>query len=277
MSGKAPAGRSWKCRAGPRNDTGLTATSPSRRKSGATTVDPAEVARFAAYAEEWWDANGPARPLHILNPTRLAWIKGEIAAQFGREPKDPDALKGLSILDIGCGGGLVTEPLCRLGATVTGIDPSDENVAAARLHAERGGLAIDYRATTAEALAAEGARFDVVTILEVVEHVADVPLFIDAAAAMVKPGGLLIASTINRTAKAWLLAIIGAEYILRWLPRGTHSYDKLVTPSELAAAFRRVGLELKAETGVIYVPIADFWRLSSDMDVNFMMAAERRD
>jgi 2-polyprenyl-6-hydroxyphenyl methylase/3-demethylubiquinone-9 3-methyltransferase len=255
----------------------LTATRQSRRKPATTTVDPAEVARFSAYAEEWWDANGPARPLHILNPTRLAWIKGEITSQFGRDPKDPHALNGLSILDIGCGGGLVTEPMCRLGAEITGIDPSEENIAAARHHAEEGGLAIDYRATTAEALAAEGARFDVVTILEVVEHVADVALFIDAAAAMVKAGGLLIASTINRTTKAWLLAIIGAEYILRWLPRGTHSYDKLVTPSELAAAFRRAGLELKAETGVIYVPIADFWRLSSDMDVNFMMAAERRD
>lgn len=276
MSARAPAGRSWNCQAGPTNETGLTATRPSRRRSGATTIDPAEVARFSAYAEEWWDANGPARPLHILNPTRLAWIKGEIAAQFGRDPKDPHALKGLRILDIGCGGGLVTEPLCRLGADVTGIDPSDENIAAARLHAKEGGLAIDYRATTAETLATEGGRFDVVTTLEVVEHVADVALFIEAAAAMVKPGGLLIASTINRTAKAWLLAIIGAEYVLRWLPRGTHSYDKLVTPSELAAAFSRAGLELRAETGVIYVPVADYWRLSSDMDVNFMMAAERR-
>jgi 2-polyprenyl-6-hydroxyphenyl methylase/3-demethylubiquinone-9 3-methyltransferase len=249
---------------------------PSRMKEPPSTIDPAEVARFSALAAEWWDGNGPLRPLHRLNPLRLGWIKERIAAHFQRDAKDPVALTRLRVLDVGCGGGLVSEPLCRLGATVIGIDPSAENIAVARLHAEGGGLAIDYRATTAEALAAAGERFDVVTILEVVEHVSDVGVFVAACAAMVEPGGLLIASTINRTTKAWLLAIIGAEYVLRWLPRGTHSYDKLVTPDELTAAFRAAGLTPTAETGVMYVPVADYFRLTGDMDVNYMMAAERR-
>ncbi len=246
--------------------------------SAATTIDRDEVARFSAMAEKWWDPEGPMRPLHRLNPVRLAFIKDQICAHFrrdgtGRDPKDPRALDGLAILDIGCGAGLVSEPLARMGATVTGIDPSSENIAVARHHAAENGLAIDYRDTTAETLAAKGAAFDVVLILEVVEHVASVPLFVESAASLVRPGGLLIASTINRTLKAFALAIVGAEYVLRWLPRGTHSYDKLVTPSELAAAFRAAGLTRRDETGVVYVPLADRWRLSSDTDVNYMMVA----
>lgn len=243
--------------------------------TAAPTVDPAEIARFSALATRWWDADGPMRPLHRLNPLRLAWIKDRICDRFGRDPKAPATLSGLTALDIGCGAGLVTEPLARMGATVVGIDPSDETVAAAQLHAAESGLDIDYRATTAEALAAAGARFDVVLILEVVEHVTDVAAFVATAASMVKPGGLIIASTINRTRKAWLLAIVGAENVLRWLPRGTHHYDKLVTPEELRSAFHGAGLTPAAATGVMYVPLLDRFRLTADMDVNYMMTAER--
>jgi 2-polyprenyl-6-hydroxyphenyl methylase/3-demethylubiquinone-9 3-methyltransferase len=245
----------------------------SRPKASAT--DPAEVARFSALAGKWWDPAGPLRPLHRLNPLRLAWIKDQVTGQFDRERTDPLGLKDLRVLDVGCGGGLLCEPLARMGAAVVGIDPSAENIAVARRHAEQAGLAVDYRATTAEALSAEGERFDVVTILEVVEHVPDVSAFVAACASMLKPGGLTIAATINRTAKSWLLAIVGAEYILRWLPRGTHSWDKLVTPGELSAALRAAGLTVAAETGVMYVPLADYFRLTSDMDVNYMMAATR--
>jgi 2-polyprenyl-6-hydroxyphenyl methylase/3-demethylubiquinone-9 3-methyltransferase len=241
----------------------------------AASLDPDEVARFSAMARDWWDPAGPLAPLHRLNPTRLAWIRDRIADHFGRDTKSDHPLESLKILDIGCGGGLVTEPLARLGATVTGIDPAAENIAVARHHAAAEGLPIDYRAETAEALAARGETFDVVLILEVVEHVADVPAFVKTAGVLVKPGGLLLASTINRTLKAWALAIVGAEYVLRWLPRGTHSYDKLVTPNELASALVAAGLEVTAETGVMYVPLADRWRLTSDMDVNYMMAAKR--
>ena len=241
----------------------------------AGSVDPDEVARFAGLAAEWWNPAGPLKPLHRLNPLRLAWVKGEIARQFGRNRDDPVALTGLSILDIGCGGGLLAEPLARMGGAVTGIDPAPENIAVARLHAEVSRLTINYRATTGEALRDAGEQFDVVTLLEVVEHVPDVGAFVAACAALVKPGGIAIAATINRTLKAWALAIIGAEYVLRWLPRGTHSYDKLVTPAELAAAFRAAGLGVTAETGVMYVPVADRFRLTSDMDVNYMLAATR--
>jgi 2-polyprenyl-6-hydroxyphenyl methylase/3-demethylubiquinone-9 3-methyltransferase len=244
-------------------------------QTAAATVDPAEIARFSALATRWWDTDGPMRPLHRLNPLRLAWIKDRISDRFGRDPKAPTALSGLTALDIGCGAGLVTEPLARMGAAVVGIDPADENIAAARLHATEGGLGIDYRATTVEALAAAGERFDVVLILEVVEHVTDVAAFVATAASMVKPGGLLIASTINRTRKAWLLAIVGAENVLRWLPRGTHHYDKLVTPEELRSAFRGASLVPAAASGVMYLPVLDRFRLTADMDVNYMMTAER--
>jgi len=241
----------------------------------AQNVDEAEVARFAAQARQWWDIAGPFAPLHKLNPLRLAWIKEQAAAHFRRDARDPKALAGLSALDIGCGGGLLTEPLARMGATVTGIDPAPENTAAASAHAKTGGLAIAYRATTAEMLVEEGARFDLVTVLEVVEHVPDVRAFVGTCAALVKPGGLLVASTINRTLKAWLLAIVGGEYVLRWLPRGTHTYEKLVTPEELRSALGAAGLTPAAATGVMYVPLADYFRLTSDTDVNYMMAATR--
>jgi 2-polyprenyl-6-hydroxyphenyl methylase/3-demethylubiquinone-9 3-methyltransferase len=237
------------------------------------SVDPDEIARFAALAETWWDDAGPMRPLHKLNPTRLRWIKEAIAERFDRDPKAVDALAGLRVLDVGCGAGILSEPLARMGASVVGIDPSVEVIAAAKLHAAQSGLTIDYRAATAEDLAAAGEHFDVVMAMEVVEHVTDVPRFVATCGKMVKPGGLMIASTINRTMKAFLFAIVGAEYVLRWLPRGTHTYDKLVTPTELTAAFKSAGLMPRAETGVMYVPFVDEFRLTGDLDVNYMMAA----
>ena len=243
--------------------------------AGAPTVDEAELARFAALAGEWWDPRGKMAPLHKFNPLRLGYIRDAACRRFGRDAKRLDCLAGLRFLDIGCGGGILSEPLARLGAEVVGADPAQENVAAARLHAAENGIAVDYRATTAEALAEVEERFDVVLAMEVVEHVADLNLFVELTAGMVKPGGLMIAATINRTLKSFALAIVGAEYILRWLPRGTHQWDKFVTPNELEIALARGGLTPLDETGVVYNPLADRWRLSSDMDVNYIMTAER--
>jgi 2-polyprenyl-6-hydroxyphenyl methylase/3-demethylubiquinone-9 3-methyltransferase len=243
--------------------------------SAAASVDTEEIARFSAMAAKWWDERGPMRPLHRLNPLRLAWMKEAIAGHFGRDPGPVDALRGLGILDIGCGAGLVSEPLARMGAAVVGIDAAPRLIEAAKLHAARSGLAIDYRNTTAEEIAASGERFDVVLALEVVEHVNDVPAFVATCAAAMKPGGLMIASTINRTAKAFVLAIVGAEYVLRWLPRGTHSYDKLVTPEELRRAFAGAHLVPGRETGVMYVPFVDEFRLTPSLDVNYMMVAAK--
>jgi 2-polyprenyl-6-hydroxyphenyl methylase / 3-demethylubiquinone-9 3-methyltransferase len=240
-----------------------------------STVDAAEVARFSALSEEWWDARGKMAVLHKFNPLRLSFIKEAACRHFGREGKRLDALTGLRILDIGCGGGLLSEPLARLGAAVLGADPSSTNIAAARLHAADAGVAVDYRATTAEALADAGERFDVVLAMEVVEHVADLSLFIKRCAEMVKPGGLMIVATLNRTLKSFALAIVGAEYVLRWLPRGTHQWDKFVTPNELEASLQRHGLVVIDETGVIYNLLADRWQASTDMDVNYMVVAER--
>ncbi len=241
----------------------------------APTVDESEIARFSALAGEWWDARGKMAPLHKFNPLRLAYIRDAACRRFGRDAKRLDCLAGLRVLDIGCGGGLLSEPLARLGAAVVGADPAAANIEAARLHAAESGVAIDYRATTAEALAEAGESFDIVLAMEVVEHVADVNLFVKLVAAMVKPSGLMIAATINRTLKSFALAIVGAEYILRWLPRGTHRWDKFVTPNELEIALKLGGLDVIDETGVIYNPLADHWRLSSDTDVNYMVTAER--
>jgi 2-polyprenyl-6-hydroxyphenyl methylase/3-demethylubiquinone-9 3-methyltransferase len=243
--------------------------------AAAPTVDDAELARFSALAGEWWDPRGKMAPLHKFNPVRVAYIRDVACRRFGRDAKRLDCLKGLRMLDIGCGGGILSEPLARLGAEVVGADPADANIEAARLHAADGGLAIDYRATTAEALSAAGERFDVVLAMEVVEHVADVNLFVRLTAAMVKPGGLMVAATLNRTLKSFALAIVGAEYVLRWLPRGTHRWDKFVTPNELEIALELGGLRVIDETGVVYNPLADRWRLAADMDVNYMLTAER--
>lgn len=252
------------------------ASADTASKSG-STVDDAEIAKFERLAADWWDPHGKFRPLHKLNPLRIAYIKDQLCRHFGREVKSANALKGLALLDIGCGGGLLCEPMARLGAEITGVDPSPVTVEVAVLHARQSGLTIDYCATTAEDLAGAGETFDVVLNMEVVEHVADVEAFIGACAAMVRPGGLMVVATINRTVKALGLAIIGAEYILRWLPRGTHRYDKLVRPQELESALRAGGLQLLDETGVAYNPLTDRWSLSPDMDVNYMVSAERPD
>jgi 2-polyprenyl-6-hydroxyphenyl methylase / 3-demethylubiquinone-9 3-methyltransferase len=244
----------------------------SRRNS---TVDAGEVERFSALSQEWWNPQGKMGVLHKFNPVRLGYIKEAACRHFERDGKRLDALAGLRILDIGCGGGILSEPLARLGANVVGADPAEANIEAARLHAEENGVSVDYRATTAEALADAGERFDVVLAMEVVEHVADIGLFVRRCAEMVKPGGLMIAATLNRTLKSFALAIVGAEYVLRWLPRGTHRWDKFVTPNELEAALERHGLSVTDETGVIYNLIADRWQLSSDMDVNYMVVAEK--
>ena len=240
------------------------------------TLDHEEVARFARLGGQWWDPNGPFKPLHRINPTRLTYIRDQICARFRRDPKQGKSLEGLSVLDIGCGGGLVCEPLARLGATMTGIDPGAENIAAAKAHAEAAGLSIDYRVATAEDLAARGAGYDAVLLLEVVEHVPDVPAFLTMIAPIVKPEGLVILSTLNRTFKAYALAIVGAEFILRWLPIGTHQWDRFVTPEELRAALAGAGLTLTDTTGMIYDPFADEWRLGRDTDVNYFATATRR-
>jgi 2-polyprenyl-6-hydroxyphenyl methylase/3-demethylubiquinone-9 3-methyltransferase len=240
-----------------------------------SSIDTAEVKRFSALADDWWDPHGPMAPLHKLNPLRLGYIRDKTAARFDRDVKKLDCLKGLRILDIGCGAGILSEPLARLGAEMVGADPSGENIAVASAHAQESGVAVDYRATTAEDLAAQAERFDVVLAMEVVEHVVDVGDFVATCASMVKPGGLMIAATLNRTLKSFALAIVGAEYILRWLPRGTHQWDKFVTPRELETAIERSGLNVIAERGVVYNPFADRWQLSADMDVNYMLVAEK--
>ena len=241
----------------------------------APTIDEAEIARFSALAEEWWNPRGKMAVLHKFNPVRLAYIRDAACRRFARDPKQLDCLNNLRILDIGCGGGLLCEPLARLGASLLGADPAEKNIAVARLHAGQSGLAIDYRVTTAEALADAGERFDIVLAMEVVEHVADVKLFVARCAEMVRPGGLMIVATINRTLKSFALAIVGAEYVLRWLPRGTHQWDKFVTPDELEIAMERAGLTTTDERGVIYNLIADRWEPSTDTDVNYMVLGEK--
>jgi len=240
-----------------------------------TTVDAAEVARFSALAADWWNPSGKMAALHHFNPIRLGYIRDLTCRQFDRNPKHVGCLAGLRLLDIGCGGGLLSEPLARLGAAVVGADPSPRNIAVAQAHAAGAGLSIDYRATTAEALADAGEAFDVVLAMEVVEHVADVGLFVRRAAAMVKPGGLMVSATINRTLKSFALAIVAAEYVLGWLPRGTHRWHKFVTPNELEAALERGGLRQCDAHGVVYSPLGDRWLLADDMDVNYMLAASR--
>ncbi|MBX3597407.1 MAG: bifunctional 2-polyprenyl-6-hydroxyphenol methylase/3-demethylubiquinol 3-O-methyltransferase UbiG [Rhizobiaceae bacterium] len=240
-----------------------------------STIDPGEVEHFSRLAAQWWDPKGKFRPLHKFNPVRLAYIRDHVASRLGRDPLSARPLDGVRVLDIGCGGGLLCEPMARLGATVIGVDPAERNIEIARLHAAESGLTIDYRATTAEALADAGEQFDIVLNMEVVEHVADIDLFITRTGEMVKPGGLMFVATINRTLKALGLAIVGAEYLLRWLPRGTHRYDKFVRPQELEAALGRAGLSVADRTGVTYNPLADRWSLSKDMDVNYMLLAEK--
>jgi 2-polyprenyl-6-hydroxyphenyl methylase / 3-demethylubiquinone-9 3-methyltransferase len=247
------------------------------RQQASGTIDQDEVARFSRLSGQWWDVRGPMAALHKFNPVRLAYVRDRAAGHFKRDPKRLDSLAGLRILDIGCGGGILSEPLARLGAAMVGADPSEANIAVAKAHAAQSRLTIDYRSTTAEALCEAGETFDVVLAMEVVEHVADVGLFIELAAAMVKPGGLMVVATLNRTVKSFALAIVGAEYVLRWLPRGTHQWDKFVTPNELEIAIEQTGMSVTDETGVIYNLFADRWQLATDMDVNYMMVAEKAD
>ena len=244
-------------------------------QDGRSSVDPGEIARFEAMAAEWWDPTGKFKPLHKFNPVRLAWIRERLIEHFGRDPSALVPFAGLRVLDIGCGGGLVAEPMARLGADVVGVDASERNVEIARAHARQSGVAVDYRAGTAEGLLAAGESFDVVLSLEVVEHVADPGAFLATCAALVRPGGALVVATINRTPQAFLLAIVGAEYVLRWLPRGTHSWSKFVRPSEVAAALRPTGLALREFAGMSYNPLTDAWRAGNDLGVNYIAFATR--
>ncbi|MEA2976228.1 MAG: 2-polyprenyl-6-hydroxyphenyl methylase / 3-demethylubiquinone-9 3-methyltransferase [Alphaproteobacteria bacterium] len=247
----------------------------ARESTSESTVDAAEVERFSRLAADWWNPRGTMAPLHKLNPIRLAYIRDQAAARFQRDAKRLDSLKGLRILDIGCGAGLLSEPLARIGADVVGADPSASNIEVAKLHAAQTGVAVDYRCTSAEDLADAGERFDIVLAMEVVEHVTDLGLFVRRCAEMVKPRGIMVTATINRTLKSFALAIVGAEYILRWLPRGTHQWDKFVTPDELETALEKSGLRVIDQRGVIYNLLADTWQLSTDMDVNYMLTAEK--
>jgi 2-polyprenyl-6-hydroxyphenyl methylase/3-demethylubiquinone-9 3-methyltransferase len=240
-----------------------------------STLDASEVRRFGDLAAEWWDPVGKFRPLHKLGPARLAFIRQEVVRHFARPSGGLRPFAGLSVLDIGCGGGLVSEPVARLGATVTGIDPAAENIAAAATHAAGQGMAIDYRSCRVEDLVAEKLTFDCVLCLEVVEHVPDVAAFLTECAKLVRPGGLMILSTINRTVKAYALAIVGAEYILRWLPVGTHQWERFVTPDELTRHASAAGLTISHREGLVYNPLTDAWSLSPDLDVNYMASAGR--
>ncbi|MEE9314469.1 MAG: bifunctional 2-polyprenyl-6-hydroxyphenol methylase/3-demethylubiquinol 3-O-methyltransferase UbiG [Rhizobiaceae bacterium] len=240
-----------------------------------STIDQSEVDHFSSLAQEWWNPTGKFKPLHKFNPVRLTYIREKLCEHFDLDPKAHNAFKGLKMLDIGCGGGLLSEPMAKMGATVVGADAGETNIEVAKLHAKQSGVKVDYRATTAEDLAAAGEKFDVVLNMEVVEHVADVELFMTACASMVKPGGLMLVATINRTMKAKTLAIFMAENVLRWLPKGTHQYEKLVTPSELTAPTEAEGMTILEKVGVSYNPINDSWNRSNDLDVNYMVLATR--
>jgi 2-polyprenyl-6-hydroxyphenyl methylase/3-demethylubiquinone-9 3-methyltransferase len=249
------------------NSTATTNGSP------ASTVDAAEIAKFSKLSAEWWDPNGRMAPLHRINPLRLGYIRDAACRKFDRNVRSLNCLGGLRLLDIGCGAGLLCEPLSRLGAQVIGIDPAASNIAAAKLHADKGHLSIDYRNTTLEEIDPRE-RFDIVLAMEVVEHVTDVGMFLSRCAALLKPNGLMLVSTLNRNWKSFALAIVGAEYVLRWLPRGTHEWNRFVTPDELTKHLLDNRLVVTEQTGVVYSPFADKWSLSSDMDVNYMLVAE---
>ena len=238
-----------------------------------TTVDPAEIAKFSKLSDEWWNPTGKMAPLHRINPLRLAFIRDAACRKFDRNVNSLGCLSGLRLLDIGCGAGLLCEPFTRLGAQVIGVDPAAKNIAAAKLHADKAQLTIDYRCTTVEDMDVRE-RFDIILAMEVIEHVADVGLFLDRCAAMLKPGGMMVVSTLNRNWKSFALGIVAAEYVLRWLPRGTHQWDKFVTPDELTRHLARNKLVVTDQSGVVFNPLADRWSLSSDMDVNYMVVAE---
>jgi len=247
------------------------ATHPTRPDNG--TASPDEVARFAAMADDWWDSEGAFKPLHRLNPVRIAFIRDHAAGHWGRDPVAEGPLGGLDLLDVGCGGGLLTEPMCRLGARVTGIDAATENIRIAQLHAAENSLAIQYRDILPEDLAGEGKKFDVVLNMEVVEHVSDLGGFLEACASLVKPGGVMTVSTINRTIKSLALAKVAAEYILRWVKPGTHDWRKFVRPSELSRELGDRGMRVTDLKGLTYGPVSGTWRLTKDLDVNYLAFA----
>lgn len=236
-----------------------------------STASPEEIARFTAMAEEWWDPDGKFRPLHRFNPVRIGFLKEALAKHFDRDPEAEMPFEGLTLLDVGCGGGLLSEPLRRLGFAVTGIDAGEKNIAVARIHADQVGLDMDYRVATPEELA--GQSFDVVLIMEILEHVADVEVFLAAVGAVLKPRGALFAATLNRTIKAYALGIVGAEYLLRWLPPGTHTWKKFLRPSELAAGLRRNGIVVRDLKGMSFDLVSNEWRQSGDLSVNYMAYA----
>ncbi len=240
----------------------------------ATTIDSEEVAKFEAMAAEWWDVSGKFKPLHMMNPCRLDYITTQIASEFGRDLSAPAPFAGLRVLDIGCGGGLLAEPMARLGAEVVGADAAAGNIAVARIHAEQSGLMIDYRQTPAESLVADGELFDVVLNMEVVEHVSDPQLFLNACRALLKPGGLMLCSTINRNPKSYLMAIVGAEHVMRWLPKGTHDWQKFITPDELYDLISRAGLTPVDRKGFVFNPLLWSWSISDrDLSVNYVTAS----
>lgn len=244
--------------------------------SKASTIDPAEIEKFQAMAAEWWDPSGKFKPLHMLNPCRLDYIASQIAAEFDRDLSMRAPFSGLRILDIGCGGGLLSEPMARLGAEVVGVDAAERNVPVASLHADEQGLSIDFRHATAEDLVAEGETFDAVLNMEVIEHVSDPGTFLTACHDLLKPGGLMTCSTINRTAKSFALAIVGAEYVMRWLPAGTHQWSRFITPDELFGLLRQAGLEPVDRTGFVFDPLGWRWRLSDrDLAVNYVTTSLR--
>ena len=239
-----------------------------------TTIDPAEVAKFEAMAAEWWDPNGKFKPLHMLNPCRLDYITSQIAVEFDRDLQTDAPFSGLRILDIGCGGGLLSEPMARLGADVVGADAAARNIPVAQVHAQQSGLDIDYRHSSAEALAEAGERFEVVLNMEVVEHVSDPLAYLSACQALLKPGGLHLCSTINRNAKSFAMAIVGAEYVMRWLPKGTHEWSKFITPEELYRLLEQSGLSPVDRKGFVFNPVAWSWSLSArDLSVNYVTAS----
>ncbi|MDO5657813.1 MAG: bifunctional 2-polyprenyl-6-hydroxyphenol methylase/3-demethylubiquinol 3-O-methyltransferase UbiG [Paracoccus sp. (in: a-proteobacteria)] len=238
--------------------------------------DAAEIAKFEAMAAEWWDPTGKFKPLHMMNPVRLGYITAQIAAEFGRDLTAPRPFEGLRILDIGCGGGLLAEPMARLGAQVMGADAAEGNIETARIHAAQSGLKIDYRATTAEALAEAGEDFDAVLAFEIIEHVAHPPEFVATCRALTRPGGLMIGSTLNRTAPSFAAAIIGAEWVMRWLPRGTHDWRRFITPDEFAAMMQSAGLEVIDRKGMVFNPVSWNWSLSDrNLAVNYAITARR--
>ena len=241
----------------------------------APSVDPSEVEKFSRMAAEWWDPTGKFAPLHKFNPVRLKFIRETVTAHVGRDAKSLRPFERLSLLDIGCGGGLLSEPMSKMGFKVTGVDPSEKNIGTARAHAAQSGAAVEYRVADAETLAQEGQSFDVVLNMEVVEHVADLRGYLESTAALVKPGGLMFVATLNRTLKALALAKVAAEYILRWLPPGTHDWDKFVAPAELRAMLEDSGLKVLKTQGIAFDPLSWDWRLSNDTDVNYMVVAER--